>query len=724
MCGIAGFMNLSGPEPIDPATLESMAQALYHRGPDEDGYFIRPGLGMASRRLSIVGLADGRQPIHNERGNVSVVFNGEFFDYPERKAELLGRGHQFRTHCDTELLPHLWEDHGEGMLEKLRGQFAFALWDEGRQQLVLARDRFGICPLFWTRQTNARGDFLLFASEIKALLASGMVSARPDPRGIHHVFTFFASPGPVTCFEGVNILLPGRYLTVNRGAWTVDRESHGPRSTVHGSHIQERVYWEIDFPDQGHEDARDFHTWSSNRRTKAVDDFEQVMLRAVERRLRADVPVVSYLSGGVDSSVVVALASHLRRQEGKPAIPTFTIAIQDRQLNEKDEATELARLIGSENVVVDCGREEVLQTYPELIRAAECPVIDTSCAALLMLARAVHAHGYKVALTGEGADEWLAGYPWYKIHRVLSKLDCVPGLRLSSLARRAYLRLTGAPRFSWEAARRTEQAIGGPNAWLDIYGLFSTAKLRFFSKEMWASLGDHLPYDDLKLNLDRARRWHPFNRSLYLGARTMLPGLLLASKGDRVAMNSSVETRYPFLDEEVFAYLAGLDPRWKMRGLRDKYILRLMADRWVSRSVAWRRKAMFRAPLDGFHSTPRGAVLRTPGVNSFVDQLLSPASLARTGYFDIQAVLNWRNAFKEMRAGSNQRTMIEMGLAGVTATQLWHHTFIDGNLADLPSRDLASRSRKRPETAGGRCPVSPVAYAAGSPLQHELHTRS
>src|ERR1700691_5940345 len=166
MCGIAGMINLRGAERIDPALVESMAQAIYDRGPDEDGYFFRPGLGMASRRLSIVGLADGRQPIQNERGNVSVVFNGELFDYPERKAELLGRGHQFRTHCDTELLPHLWEDHAEGMLEKLRGQFALALWDQKRQLLLLARDRFGICPLFWTRQQTSAGEWLLFASEI------------------------------------------------------------------------------------------------------------------------------------------------------------------------------------------------------------------------------------------------------------------------------------------------------------------------------------------------------------------------------------------------------------------------------------------------------------------------------------------------------------------------------------------------------------------------------
>src|SRR5262249_4319997 len=251
-------------------------------------------VALASRRLSIVGLFDGRQPISNEDGAVSVVFNGELFDYPEVKADLTSRGHVFRTHADTELIPHLYEDHGEAMLEKLRGQFAIALWDERNQRLLLARDRFGICPLYWTRQTTAAGDFLLFASEIKALLASGLVPARPDPRGINHAFTFFALPGPVTCFQGIQILLPGHCLTVQLG-------NSGSESRIH-----ERAYWEMDFPDSGHEES------SSN----AIDDFEAVLLKAVEKRLRADVPVVSYLSGGVDSSVVVALACHARRREG------------------------------------------------------------------------------------------------------------------------------------------------------------------------------------------------------------------------------------------------------------------------------------------------------------------------------------------------------------------------------------------------------------------------
>jgi asparagine synthase (glutamine-hydrolysing) len=647
------MVDLRGERPVPGGIVRAMADAIVHRGPDEDGYFNQPGVGLASRRLSIVGLADGRQPITNEDGSVVVVYNGELFDYPEMRATLEARGHRFATHCDTELIPHLWEDHGEGIFEHLRGQFALALWDQRRRRLILARDRFGICPLFWTRQSRAGGDWLLFASEIKALLASGMVDARPDPRGINQVFTFFALPGPVSCFQGVNILLPAHYLTVG-----LDQPGFpGP--------VLDRSYWEIDFPDQGQEDRR-------SDATQLVDEFETLLRRSTERRLRADVPVVAYLSGGVDSSLVVALAG---RERAAP-IPTFTIRIDDPTLDETSEAAIVGRHAGRAPVVVTCGAEEVLGTYPELIQAAEGPVIDTACAALLLLAREVHSQGYKVALTGEGADEWLAGYPWYKVHKLLGFLDVLPGLRLSQLARRAYLRLTGAPRFPWTYVRRVQETVGGHNAWLDIYGLMSMSKLRFYSQEMHQMLDGHIPYADLDINLDRLRRWHPLNRSLYYGARIMLPGLLLASKGDRVAMHSSVETRYPFLDEDVFGFLARLHPRWKLRGFQEKYILRLLGERWLPKRIAWRRKAMFRAPFDSFHAEQ---------LPPFVDQLLSEESLRKTGFFEAEAVRHWRQAFKAMRPNSPQRLSVEMGLVGVLSTQLWYHTFIDASLADLPS---------------------------------------
>jgi asparagine synthase (glutamine-hydrolysing) len=435
--------------------------------------------------------------------------------------------------------------------------------------------------------------------------------------------------------------------------------------------VTEHCYWEIDFPDRGQEER-------GPGEKRLVDGFEEVLLRATERRLRADVPVVSYLSGGVDSTTVVALASHIRQ---KP-IPTFTIRIDDPGLDETSEASIAARHVGTQPIVVNCGAAEILNTFPRLIRAADAPVIDTSCAALLLLAQEVHARGYKVALTGEGADEWLAGYPWYKIDKILSYLDVIPGLRLSQVARRGFLRLTGAPRFPREFIGKVHAAVGGHNAWLDLYGMVSLAKLRFFSPWLQEQLADHIAYADLGINLDRLRRWHPLNRALYFGIRVHLPGLLLNAKGDRVAMHSSVETRYPYLDENVFAYLAPLHPRWKMHGFKEKYLLRRLAERWLPASIAWRRKAMFRAPFDSFFSNDPAQV------PAFVDQLLSPESLQRTGYFDAAAVQHWRQAFRSMGAGSKQRVFLEMGLVGVVATQLWHHTYLDGGLADLPSQKV------------------------------------
>lgn len=627
-----------------------MARALIHRGPDEEGFLHRPGLALASRRLSIVGLADGQQPVANEDRSVFAVFNGELFDYQEERAGLEKRGHHLVTHCDTEILPHFWEESREDMFKRLRGQFAVALWDDRRRQLTLGRDRFGIAPLYWTRH----GDWLLFASEIKSLLASGMVPVRPDRRGIDHIFTFSAMPGPVTCFEGVQLLPAAHWLQIT------PHTEGGSAAT-----IEERAYWKMDFPDEGDEDPG-----SDPRRL--VDNFEQILLRAVEKRLRADVPVGAYLSGGVDSSMIVAMACKIKGS----AINTYTVRVDEPGLDEIDAANLVARHVGTKPPIVQEFRPaDALATYPRLIHAAEAPVIDTSCAALLQLAGRVHANGQKVVLTGEGADEWLIGYPWYKAAKALGFLDLVPGLHLSDRARRAYLRWNHVPQYPAEMRRRAEASIGGPNAWIDAYGLLGLSKLRFYAQPMREVLERSNPWGELGLDLDRARRWHPLNRGVWVAGRVTLAGLLLQAKGDRVAMNSSVEVRYPFLDEDVFDFLAGLHPRWKLRGFRDKHLLRLLAERWVPPSVYKRRKVIFRAPLDSFHMDPEPP---------FVGQLLSEESLRRTGYFDVESVRHWRKAFREMRAGSLPRLSVEMGLAAVVATQLWHHTFVDGTLADLP----------------------------------------
>jgi asparagine synthase (glutamine-hydrolysing) len=650
MCGIAGMIDLVGQRPVPEGSVQRMSRALLHRGPDEEGFLIRPGLGLASRRLSIVGLADGQQPIFNEDRNIVVVFNGELFDYVERRDELRARGHRFVTHCDTEIIPHLWEDHGDETWERLRGQFAIALWDDRRRQLQLGRDRFGIAPLFWTRQN----DWLLFASEIKGLLASGMVPVRPDRRGIDHVFTFSAVPGPRTCFEGIQLLRAGHCLKITPAS-----------GNGSGPSVEERAFWEMDFPDQGSEER-------GENPKRLVDDFEKILLQAVEERLRADVPVGAYLSGGVDSSMIVALACHLKG----PAINTYTVRVHEPELDELDAATLSARHIGAKPPIVqDFRDEDALATYPKLIAAAEAPVIDTACAALLQLSGRVHSCGQKVVLTGEGADEWLVGYPWYKAAKLLGFLDLIPGLGLSNVARNAYLRLNKVPHFPNTWRREVENSVGGPNAWIDAYGMLAISKLRFYSEEMRGAIGETNPWTELDFPIERAKRWAPLHRGVWIAARVLLAGHLLQAKGDRVAMHSSVEVRYPFLDEDVFDFLSKLHPSWRLRGFRDKHLLRLLAERWVPKSVARRHKVIFRAPLDSFHMDPEPP---------FVAQLLSEESLRKTGYFDSAAVARWRTDFRKMRAGSLPRLSVEMGLMAVAATQLWHHLFMGGGLADLP----------------------------------------
>ncbi|OWK37722.1 Asparagine synthetase [glutamine-hydrolyzing] [Fimbriiglobus ruber] len=645
--------------PAPRGVVARMARAIVHRGPDEDGFLERPGMHLANRRLSIVGLADGKQPISNENQTVWTVFNGELFDYPEKRKELEGKGHVFRTHTDTELIPHLWEEYGDKMFDHLRGQFAICLWDSRTNEFILARDRAGICPLFYAHRKIDGTDWLLFASEAKALFASGLVTARPDLDGINHIFTFFAMPGPTTVYEGVSVVTPGRYMQFTPGAGSPERL------------LRQRTYWEVNYPDQGHEDyGRD--------EAALVKGFEEVLYAAVSRRLRADVPVVSYLSGGVDSSLVVAMAS---RALGRP-IPTFTVSVQEKGLNEENEALQTAKHLGCTPVVVKCGHDELRANYPELIEAAEFPVIDTACLGLMHLARAVRNNGYKVVLTGEGADEWLGGYPWFKIHRATQFLDAIPGFPLGYRVRSLILKASGEPTYPADLVYSVQKALGGHNGWMDVYGMMSLNKIRFFSPALKERILLQSAYDNLELT-PNMHRWHPFNRQMYLGARIMLAGHLLASKGDRVAMHSSVEGRYPFLDEDVVAYMAKVHPRWKLRGLfRDKYIERKVAERWLPKEVAWRRKVMFRAPMDSWikgHDAGTSA-------DAWVDQVLSPESVNKTGFFDHTAITAARQKLARARAGSLGKTGLEMGLTAVVATQLWHHLYVSGDLAALPSR--------------------------------------
>jgi asparagine synthase (glutamine-hydrolysing) len=284
--------------------------------------------------------------------------------------------------------------------------------------------------------------------------------------------------------------------------------------------IKERAYWEMDFPDLGDEDH-------GGDPRKLVDDFEKVMLESVAKRLRADVPVGAYLSGGVDSSMIVALACHLKG----PAINTYTIRVNSPELDELDAANLVAKHIGTKAPIVqEFTDHDAVNNYPRLIGAAEAPVIDTSCAALLQLAQRVHQNGQKVVLTGEGADEWLVGYPWYKVAKALSYLDLLPGLRVSDRLRRAYLRFNNVPQYPREMRAGLEEMLGGPNAWIDSYGLLGLSKLRFYAEPMREILATQNPWADLQMPLERAKRWHPLNRGIWVAARVTLAGASFAGK--------------------------------------------------------------------------------------------------------------------------------------------------------------------------------------------------
>jgi len=640
MCGIAGALDLTGSREFPAGRLRAMTAAIAHRGPDDEHAHREPGVALGARRLSIVDLAGGRQPVSNEDRTVWVAFNGELFEYPELRRGLLAAGHTLATRCDTEAWAHLYEDRGEGMFAAARGQFAVSLWDRPNRTLVLGRDRVGVCPLYYAE----RDGWLVWGSEVKALLASGLVEPRPDVRGVDHLFTFFCAGTTRTFFEGVKSLPPGHYLRARDGR------------------VEVRRYWDLDFPDAGDE------------RREAdpgvlVDELEGRLRQSVERRLRGDVPVVSYISGGLDSTVVLGMSGRHRGE----AVPSFTIGLDGAGPDERTAAAEAARVLGSPLTTVTMNRADIAAAYPELIRAAEVPVMDTSCACLLRLAAAVHGQGYKVTLTGEGADEALAGYVWFKMQKLRNAVFRKPGGAVGAFLRRRMLRSIGGDASRWPSIT----PIGGVRtAQQELYDVLGQSRSRFYSGSMWDRLGDESAYADLDVDGERMKRWHPLNQSLYVGYKVMLPGLLLFGKGDRIAMHSSVEARYPFLDEDVIDFCASIAPEYKLRGMEDKWLLRRVAERTLPRAIARRPKTMFRASLSKtFIGAARPA---------WVDQLLSEESLRRTGYFDPALVASARHERMNRLRITPRQLGLDMHLTSVVATQLWHHTFIGGGLCDLP----------------------------------------
>ncbi|MFD9900637.1 asparagine synthase (glutamine-hydrolyzing) [Mesorhizobium sp. NPDC059025] len=633
MCGVAGYFG-KGVAPADAkALLARMTSKLSHRGPDDSGIHVDGEAGLAHRRLSIVGLGDGHQPMSDASDNLVISYNGEIFNYVELRNELMARGRQFRTQSDTEVILHLYAEKGLDCLHDLNGDFAFALWDTRQRRMVLARDRTGVRPLFHVQ----RGDTLFFASEIKALLTVPGIEASLDPLALDQIFTLWAPLAPRTAFKGISELPPGHLMIVDEGR------------------IDRRAWWRQSYPDAGH----------VRPRADAVEELRALLDDATRIRLRADVPVGSYLSGGLDSSFVSTLAARAQPER----LSTFSLGFDSEEHDESKWQALMATTLGVEHTTVRCAAGDISQLFPSVIRHVERPILRTAPAPLAKLSALVHDNGIKAVLTGEGADELFAGYDIFREARLRRFCGRQPNSKWRPLLfQRLYPYLPGLQRQSPEYLARFFGA--GDDRIDDLlyshrprFRSTSAAKL-FFSPELKRELGDYDATAELASMLPPDfSRWHPLHQAQYLETSFLLPGYILSAQGDRVMMANSVEGRFPFLDPRVIDFAAGLSPDMKLHGLREKHILKQAAKGLVPEAIIERPKQPYRAPdSQAFAATPPG----------YLAEALSAEAVAKGGFFNAAAVEKLKNKVLHQETASFRD---DTAFVGIVSTQLWLDTF-------------------------------------------------
>lgn len=636
MCGIAGIHSLR-PIALEAEPVRRMLAPLQHRGPDAEGLFLDGGTALGHLRLSIVDLAGGQQPMSNEDGTVWIVFNGEIFNHLELRQALVARGHRFATNCDTEVIVHLYEEHGEDCVHHLNGQWAFAIWDRRDSKLFLSRDRLGVRPLYYTLAANR----FYFASEIKALFTQPEVPRRLDPIGLDQVFTFWCPVAPRTVFEGISELPPGHNLTVARGK------------------LELRRYWQLDYGTR-------LESMSLDR---CAETLLELLLDATQLRLRSDVPVGAYLSGGLDSAITTALA----RECTSANLKTFSITFDNPEFDESQHQRRLVEHLGTDHQSVHCGADDIGRIFPEVIWHTECPILRTAPAPLFLLSKLVRSQSYKVVLTGEGSDELLGGYDIFKEAKVRRFWASQP----ESAARAALLgklypylpeMQSQSPAYRKAFFHARPEDLGNPFfSHLPRWELTSRLKL-FFSDALAAELCDRQAYADLDpLTAGPYAAWHPFCQAQHLETSLLLPGYILSSQGDRMAMANSVEGRFPFLDYRVAEFAAQLPPRWKMAGIHEKSLLKHATRRLLPESVLKRTKQPYRAPEgECFFGGSREL--------DYLEALLSPEQIRRDGIFRPEAVTHLVQKF---RAGRVLGIKDNMALVGILSTQLLLDRFIN-----------------------------------------------
>lgn len=636
MCAIAGILNRQDAPPPSEQLMRKMLALLRHRGPDQFGIYLNDEVALGNARLSIIDLSGGQQPISNETEDVWIVFNGEIFNYVELRAELEAKGHRFATHCDTEVIVHLYEDLGPDCLAKLNGDFAIAIWDERDKSLFLGRDRVGVRPLFYSND----GPVLRFASEIKSLLVDRADAVELDPAGVAQVFQYWSTLSPRTCFDGVFEVPAGHYLLAKDGE------------------IEVKPYWTVSFSETESDKARPLEDW--------IEELRHILTDSTRIRLRADVPVGAYLSGGLDSSTIAAIVRDL----GVSRLETFSIAFNDQNFDESQFQRSMADFLGTHHNVVTASHEDIGHIFPEVAWHMETPVLRTAPAPMFMLAKLVRQSKFKVVLTGEGADEFLAGYDIFKEAKIrrfwsrqpfsklrpqlLNKLYAdIGGLAATGTSNLAaffghQLTETDRPEYShlirWRNNRRT---------------------CRFFSAERRADL---TRTDNLGAGVafpPGFANWDPLHKAQFLEISVFLSQYLLSSQGDRMGMAQSVEGRFPFLDVRFLEFSNRVPTKWKINRLTEKYLLRQMAKSFLPESISTRGKRPYRAPIHkSFYNS------RTP---DYLAEILSPTALKESGIFDSGAV---QLLLQKLQRGQAIGETDDMAFVGIVSTQLIHQQFV------------------------------------------------
>jgi asparagine synthase (glutamine-hydrolysing) len=627
MCGICGKLMLGNEATVSPELVKAMADTIYHRGPDDDGYYVSGPIGLGFRRLSIIDLQRGHQPVSNEDGTVQIIFNGEIYNYQELRAFLLSKGHVFKTQSDTEVIVHLYEEFGPPCVEKLRGMFAFAIWNENTKTLFLARDRVGIKPLYYCLTDTS----LVFASEIKAILADPSVAREIAPEMIDRFLTFLYVPGQETLLKGIRKLAPGHYLLVKDGKAVVEQ------------------YWDLRFAE----------TTRSQSLKDAEADLTSLLAEAVELHMIADVPVGVLLSGGVDSTGVLSLAAHGTDK----AISSFTVGFSGGEVaDERPYARLAAKTFGTRHYEMTISADDFAAFLPQYVWHMEEPVCEPPAIALYYVSKLARSH-VKVLLSGEGGDEAFAGYSNYRnlvwlerIKRGLSPLNGAAArglsfadslLHLPGMAKYVPLMNDRFPNYYYSRTSNPYRYSG--NRLGKVYSAdFAQAIDHEHSLEPVRELQAHV------------RGQNTLDAMLYIDTKTWLPDDLLI-KADKMTMANSVELRVPLLDHKVLEFAASLPPSFKLNGFNLKYILKSVLSQKIPKEIRNRKKTGFPVPYESW--------LRNDLKSVVWDVLMDRRTLER-GYFSKDGV---EGLLRANSSGSNYSKEI----FSLLSLELWQRTFLE-----------------------------------------------